>query len=118
MFGGELVLCFPLYMHQVTCFFSFGCVLTIFSHIFWRYKESTCNSGDLGSIPGLGRPPGERHGYALQYSCLENPKDRGYSPWGPWGGHSPRGRKEVDPAEQHTLPLLRLDFETGRQRSF
>ena len=106
-----MVLCFPLYMHQVTYFFSFGCVLTIFSHIFWRYKESTCNSGDLGSIPGLGRSPGERHGYALQYSCLENPEDRGYSPW---------GRKEVDPAEQHTLPLplLRLDFETGRQRSF
>ena len=35
-------------------------------------KESTCNMGDLGLIPGLGRPPGERNGYPLQYSGLEN----------------------------------------------
>ena len=40
-------------------------------------KESTCNMGDLGSIPGLGRPSGERHSNPLQYSCLENPMDRG-----------------------------------------
>ena len=36
-------------------------------------KVSACNSGDLGSIPGLGRSPGEGNGNALQYSCLENP---------------------------------------------
>ena len=41
------------------------------------FKESTCNAGDLGSIPGLGRSPGERNGYPLQYSCLENPMDGG-----------------------------------------
>ena len=35
-------------------------------------KESTCNAGDLGSIPELGRPPGEGKGYPLQYSGLEN----------------------------------------------
>ena len=35
-------------------------------------KEFTCNMGDLGSIPGLGRPPGEGRGYPLQYSALEN----------------------------------------------
>ena len=40
-------------------------------------KESTCNAGDLGSIPGLGRFPGEGNGNRLQYSCLENPMDRG-----------------------------------------
>ena len=40
-------------------------------------KESACNAGDLGSIPGLGRPPGGGHGKPLQYSCLENPMDRG-----------------------------------------
>ena len=40
-------------------------------------KESTCNAGDLGLIPGLGRSPGEGNGYPLQYSCLENPMDRG-----------------------------------------
>ena len=41
-------------------------------------KETACNAGDLGSIPGLGRSPGEGNGYPLQYSGLENP----YSPWG------------------------------------
>ena len=40
-------------------------------------KESACNAGDLGSILGLRRFPGEGHGNALQYSCLENPMDRG-----------------------------------------
>ena len=40
-------------------------------------KESTCNTGDLGLIPGLGRSPGEGNGYLLQYSCLENSMDRG-----------------------------------------
>ena len=40
-------------------------------------KESTCNAGDLGSIPGLGRSPGEGNGYSFQYSCLENSMDRG-----------------------------------------
>ena len=39
-------------------------------------KESACNAGNLGSIPGLGRSPGEGNGNPLQYSCLENPKDR------------------------------------------
>ena len=38
-------------------------------------KESACNAGDLGSIPGLGRSPGEGNGYPLQYSGLENPMD-------------------------------------------
>ena len=51
-------------------------------------KESACNAGDLGSISGLERSPGEGNGNPLQYSCLENPMDRGawqatgYSPWG------------------------------------
>ena len=40
-------------------------------------KESACNAGDSGSIPGLGRSPGEGNGNPLQYSCLENPMDRG-----------------------------------------
>ena len=39
----------------------------------WLSKEFTCNAGDLGLIPGLGRPPGGGHGNPLQYSCLENP---------------------------------------------
>ena len=45
---------------------------------------------DMGSLPGLGRSPGEGHGNPLQYSCLENPMDRGAwwaSPWGCRVGH-------------------------------
>ena len=48
-------------------------------------KESTCNAGDLGSIPGLGRSPEGGHGNPLQYSCLDNPHGQrslaGYSLW-------------------------------------
>ena len=40
-------------------------------------KVSACNAGDPGSIPGLGRSPGEGNGNPLQYSCLENSMDRG-----------------------------------------
>ena len=40
-------------------------------------KESACDVGDLGSIHGLGRSPGGGHGNPLQYSCLDNPMDRG-----------------------------------------
>ena len=40
-------------------------------------KESACNMGDPGLIPGLGRSPGEGNGNSLQYSCLENSMDRG-----------------------------------------
>ena len=40
-------------------------------------KESSCSAGDLGSIPGLGRSPGEGNGNPLQYPCLENLMDRG-----------------------------------------
>ena len=40
-------------------------------------KESACSAGDLGSIPGSGRPPGEGNAKPLQYPCLENPMDRG-----------------------------------------
>ena len=48
-------------------------------------KASAYNAGDLGSILGLGRSPGGRHGNPLQYSCLENPHGQrilaGYSSW-------------------------------------
>ena len=54
-------------------------------------KESACNAGGLGLIPGFGRSPGGGHGYSLQCSCLEKPQGQrslvGYSPW---------GRKESD----------------------
>ena len=43
----------------------------------WDGKESSCNAGNVGSIPGLGRSSRKGNGYALQYSCLENLMDRG-----------------------------------------
>ena len=60
--------------------------MTIYSYVFSKVaalascsvgKESACNAGDLGLIPGLGRSPGEGNGNALQYACLENSMDRG-----------------------------------------
>ena len=49
-------------------------------------KKSACNVGNLGSIPGLERPPGGGHDNPLEYSCLENPHGQRslvvYSPWG------------------------------------
>ena len=53
---------------------------------------------ELGSIPGLGRSLGGRHGNPLQYSCLENPMDRGA--W--WATYSPWGHRESDTTEQLT----------------
>ena len=61
-------------------------------------KESACNAGDPGSIPDLGRYPGEQNGYPLQYSCLENPVDRGA-----WQAAVLGGNKESDMTEQLTL---------------
>jgi len=52
---------------------------------------SAYNAGDPGSVPGLGRSPGEGNGNPLQYSCLENPMDGGA-----WWATSPRGGKESD----------------------
>ena len=50
-----------------------------------QQKNQVASTGDVGSIPRLGRSPGEGNGNPLQYSYLENPMDRGlvgYSPWG------------------------------------
>ena len=58
-------------------------------------KESTCNVGDLSSIPGLGKTPGGGHGNTLQYSCLENPHGQRSLV-----GCSPCGLKESDRTEQ------------------
>ena len=60
-------------------------------------KASACNVGDPGSIPGLGRSPGEGNGNPLLYSCLGNPMDRGA-----WQAKVQGGHKETDPTEQLT----------------
>ena len=59
-------------------------------------KESACNTGDVGSIPGSGRSSGEGTGKPLQYSCLGNPMDRGAWWAAVHGVTSPWGHKESD----------------------
>ena len=66
-------------------------------------NESACSAQDLDSIPGSGRPPGERNGYPLQCSCLKNSMDRGA--WQAHGGH-----KESDTTEQLTYTYTRCDM--------
>ena len=66
--GKHPLLCLGLFM-QLACPSSVG-------------KESACNAGDPGWIPGSGRSLGERNSNPLQYSCLENPSLTGYSKWG------------------------------------
>ena len=63
-------------------------------------KESTCNAGDLGLIPGLKRSPGEGHGNPLQYSWLENLHgQRSLVDYHPWG------LKESDMIEQLNISI-------------
>ena len=65
-------------VHQVLVLFLQFC--SLFMRRFWAFlvadsKESACNAGNLGSVFGLGRSPGERDGNPLQHSCLENSMD-------------------------------------------
>ena len=71
------------------------CVLLVGRYCGSAGKESTCNVGDLGSIPGLGRAPGEGNSYPLQYSGLENFVGREAC----WATVSPWGCKESDMTE-------------------
>ena len=64
-------------------------------------KASACNAGDPGSIPESGRSPGGGNGNPLQYSCLENPIDRGA-----WETAVHGSRKESDTTERLHFPFL------------
>ena len=94
-------------------------------------KESACNAGDPGLIPGSGSSPGEGNGNPLQYSCLENPMDRGA--W--WATpHGSQSRTLLSDVQNHIymlvcslfalslfltlpLPLLLIILDHLRQRS-
>ena len=73
-------------------------------------KESACNVGVSGLIPGLGRSPGEGNGYPLQYPCLENPKDRG-ARWATVYGVTNSRRQQ---SAFHFTDTLLLELETLR----
>ena len=62
---------------QLYSFDSFETNIILSLCICFDDKESACNAGDPGSIPGTGRSPGEENGNPLQYSCTANPVDRG-----------------------------------------
>ena len=68
-------------------------------------KKSTCNAGDLGLIPGLGRSPGEGKGYPVQYSGLENSIDCMV--------HGSIGHKELDMTKQLSLGFIFITFLTN-----
>ena len=70
--GGRGVLGFWMYL-----FLNFYQIIVLGFPIGSDGKESACNAGDPGSIPGLGRSPGEQYGNPLQHFCLENSMDRG-----------------------------------------
>ena len=76
-------------------------------------KESTCNAGDLGSIPGLGRSSGGGHGNPLQYSCLENPMDRGA-----WQATVHRVTKSQTQLKQLSTAHQTKERESGIRQSY
>ena len=74
--------------------FIYICVCLLHIHGGSEGKASACNAGDLGSIPGSGRSPGEGNGNPLQYSCLEKShRQRSLEDYSPWD------RKESDMTE-------------------
>ena len=74
-------------------------------------EGSDCNAGDPGSIPGSGRSPGEGNGNPLQYSCLENPMDRG-AWWATLHGVT-RSRTQLKRLSRHARCLL---WRCGQRR--
>ena len=93
--GKPLVyICFCVYAYLCMCVFVYHSSVG---------KESACNAGDLGLIPGLGRSPGEGKGYPLQYSGLENSMDC-----------SPLGHKESDTTERLSLSYI---YQTHTQHT-
>ena len=80
----------------------------MFSIIWWLSdKESTCQAGDTGSIPGSGRSSGEGNGNSLQYSCLENPTDKEAWRATVHGGHKRVGHNSVTKQKQQQNTVFR-----------
>ena len=77
-------------------------------------NESTCNAGDPGSIPGLGRSSGEGNGSPVQYSCLENSMDKGaWQATSPWGCQESDMTERLNPPTQRERPKAILRYKIG-----
>ena len=75
-----ILISYTAFNKMLQCYIYGACIGIMFIYCFpggLEGKASACNVGDPGSIPGLGRPPGEGNGNPLLYSCLENPVDGG-----------------------------------------
>ena len=79
-------------------------------------KESACDAGDLGSIPGLGRSPGRENGNPLQYSCLGNPINRG-AWWATVHGVTKSQIQLSDFHFGHTILVTTCPFHSGGKES-
>ena len=84
---------FPLFTNLLNCLWASLVTPMV------KKRKIVCNVGDRGSIPGLGRSPGEGNNYPLQYSCLENLMDRGI-----WQATSPQG---------YTVSLLNIQTSSS-----
>ena len=90
MVGGMALRLVGFIYFQASCLLSLGIMELVVKNL----PVNTGDIRDVGSIPGSRRSPGGGHGNPLQYSCLENPMDRGA-----WRSYSPRGCTELDTTE-------------------
>ena len=115
--------CSFLWSHEkFICTILLGCTNSYHGLPWWLSgKESACNAGDTGLLPGSGRSSGEGHGNSLQYSCLENPTDKGAwratvhgvakSQWHNWSDWAHTAHTHTH-THTHTQFLQRLYFCT------
>ena len=95
-----------------TCLYTYKCLLLVGFPGGSDSKETACNAGDSGSIPGSGRSLGEGNGSPLQYSCMENSMDRGA-----WQAIVQWGCKESDTTERLSLTqtyLVQQNVKNGQ----
>ena len=91
---------------------NYTCIYSVTGLPWWlSSKESDCSAGDLGLIPELGRSPRGGHGNPLQYSCLENPMDRGA--WRATAHRVTESRTRLKRHSMHTCMHIQNGLEGG-----
>ena len=103
----DLGMCLQVLYHDCCYYFS---IIISRASLVSDCKVSACNVGDLGSIPGLGRSPGEQRGYPLQYSCLENSMDR--AAWQVRVHGVSKGRTRLSDWQTHTIISFNLPYKS------